>query len=174
MRTPEPISICLPWAIAGRRQRWCICARRVGDEFWVVAHWREAVEDASKILHLGERCSRYSRGVYRNEKQPQPRGPGLMCDGPDAGVGGKAGADGDSARSILCKDSGREAATARGRRTRRRAAVSVASPSGYLDDRPDRTSAREPRRGSPMCRNGHSREPQTPGTRWKTGRPFLR
>jgi hypothetical protein len=65
-------------------------------------------------------------------------------------------------------------AQGRGRRTRLRAAVSVVFPNGRLDDRPDRSSAREPRRGSPVCRNGYSREPRTPGSRWKTGRPFLR
>ena len=35
-------------------------------------------------------------------------------------------------------------------------------------------SACERRRGSPACRNAHSRETRTPESRWKTGRPILR
>jgi hypothetical protein len=67
-------------------------------------------------------------------------------------------------------------AQGRGRRTRRRAsaAVSGVHPSGCRNDRPDRTSTHEPRRGSPACRNGYRQETRTPGKRWNTGRPFLR
>jgi hypothetical protein len=49
-------------------------------------------------------------------------------------------------------------------------------PPPLIDDRRRNRaiSIRERRRGSPARRNGHSREPQTPESRSKTGRPILR
>jgi len=49
------------------------------------------MEDASKILHLEERCSRYSWGVYRNEKQGGRRLLGVLYGGFGTGIGGNRG-----------------------------------------------------------------------------------
>jgi hypothetical protein len=56
------------------------------------------MEDASKILHLGARCSRYSRRVYRNEKQAGRVAWRVICGETAIGVGGIA--EGEPAASI--------------------------------------------------------------------------
>ena len=74
------------------------------------------MDDASKIVHLGERCSRYSRRVYRNEKQAGRSGRwGLSCGGAELGGGRIAEGERDSARIVLCGKWGREESGAHGK-----------------------------------------------------------